>query len=158
MDKNIQDVTNAIASDIQKIIYTLMDNDSIANNRYSIKELRDKQRKEDVIVKVAGTANSSTLSVIEVIYNNIIEWDRKPQTGEMPSVSDIKEWAQAKGLKTDNSTINLIRHNLWWSGYSGQPLWDAIEKGIDKNFEDKWSDRIMDIITEEVRQERSATD
>ncbi|MDU1904618.1 MAG: hypothetical protein E6772_07535 [Dysgonomonas sp.] len=152
MDKNIKGVTNAIASDIQKIIHTLMDNDSIANNHYSIKELRDKQRKEDVIVKVSGAGGSSTQSVIEVIYDNIIEWDRQPQTGEMPSVSDIKEWAQAKGLKTDNPTISLIRQNLWWSGYSGQPLWDAIEKEIDKNFEDKWSDRIMDVIIKELEQ------
>lgn len=141
---------NAIASDIQTILHTLMDDDRLANNRYSIKELRDRYRKDDIIVKVTGANGSASSAVIEIIYDNVIEWDRRPQSGKMPSVAEIKEWAQAKGLKTDNPTINLIRRSLWWNGYSGQPLWDALEKEIDKRMEKEWNDLIFETISREL--------
>lgn len=149
MNKKYQDIIKAFASEVESILYALMDDDRVANNRYPVKELRDKYRKDEIVVKASANGSGNT-AVIEILYGNLLEWDRKPQAGNMPPISEIKEWAQQKGLKTDNKTIGLICRSLWMYGHSVKPLIDILEKEIDQLFENEWADKLYDLIADEL--------
>ncbi len=148
-NNTIQDVINAIAGDVQVLIEALMDNDSIGNNRLPVKELRDNYRKEDIVVKVASRSGSNAV-VIDVLYDSLLEWDRKPRTGKWPSMSDIREWALSKNLPADNRTLNLIRRSIWWNGHTGQSIEEALDRELDKYIDERWGDMIMDAVAAEL--------
>lgn len=148
MTTDIQHLVEAMADDIRTLMHTLMESNP-AGNRLSIKELRDSSLKNDIIVK-ASQAGGTGEVMIEVFYNSVLEWDRKPRQGKHPSVADIRQWAQSKGLPTDNSTLNLIRRAIWWNGHAGQPILDMLDKQVETLFEKQWADRLSEAITAEV--------
>lgn len=145
MNSKVQDVIDSIATDIKALVDSIMEGSAVSDNRSSIKELRDSVRKEDVTVKV-----SSGGVVIDVLYDSVLEWDRKPQTGKQPSISDIAQWASAKGLSTDNKTINLIRRSIWWLGHSGRPITDLLDQEIDRMLEKEWTDKFAEAMLAEL--------
>lgn len=145
----MQKVINAIAGDIEAIAQALMGKDNIGGNRPSIKELRDSRRKEDIVAEVSSCGGSSA-TVVSVLYDSLLEWDRTPRAGGWPSVSDIREWALSKGLPTDNPTLNLIRRSIWWNGHAGQSIEDALEREIDRYIDGPWADMIMEAIAAEL--------
>lgn len=148
MNSKVQDVIDSIAADIKALVDTIMEGSAVSDNRSSIKELRDSVRKEDVTVKVSSGGGGGV--VIDVLYDSVLEWDRKPQTGKQPSISDIVQWASAKGLSTDNKTINLIRRSIWWLGHSGRPITDLLDQEIDRMLEKEWTDKLAEAMLAEL--------
>lgn len=149
MKDKLQGVFNAIAEDVQVMVRTLMDKETTGEQHSSIRELRDRYRKEDIVVEVSSSGGNNA-AVIEVLYDSLLEWDRTPRTGKWPSLADIREWALSKNLPTDNRTLNLIRRSIWWSGHAGQSIEQAIEHEIEKQIDGRWADMIMDAVTEEL--------
>lgn len=145
----MQKVINAIAGDIEAIVRALMAKDGIGDNRSSIKELRDRSRKEDIVVEVSSRGGSSA-AVIDILYDSVLEWDRTPRTGRWPSVSDIREWALSKNLPTDNRTLNLIRQSIWWNGHAGQSIEDALDRELHRYIDGRWGDMIMNAVAAEL--------
>ncbi|HCO66562.1 MAG TPA: hypothetical protein DIT04_02240 [Dysgonomonas sp.] len=148
MKTDIEKLIKAIATDVEAIVRSLMDKPG-GGNRSSIKELRNTRRKDDVIVEAAASGRSNA-AVVEVIYDSLLEWDRTPQSGKWPPLSDIREWALAKGLPADNGTLNLIRRSIWWNGHAGQSIEEALEREIDKQMDGRWADLIMDAVAKEL--------
>lgn len=145
MSKNIDEVINAIAEDVKVLIDILMESSSASNNQISIKELRDNVRKDDVVAKLTSTDGGNGL-IVEVFYDSLLEWERNPQSGKYPSVSDIRDWASSKGLDTSNATINLVRRAIWWHGHTGQSILDLLNKEVNEMFQKEWADKLLDAV------------
>ena len=148
MSKNIEDVINAIAEDVKVLIDILMESNTIGN-QITIKELTDNVRKDDVVAKLTSAGESNSL-IVEVFYDSLLEWDRKPQTGKHPSVSDIRDWASSKGLDTSNTTINLVRRLIWWHGHAGQSILDLLRTEVDDMFQKEWADKLIEAVLSDL--------
>lgn len=149
MKGKLQDVFGAIAEDVQTIVYALMDKEGVGEQHPSIKELRSRHRKEDIVVEISSR-NGSNAGVIDILYDSLLEWDRGPRTGKWPSASDIREWALSKNLPVDNQTLNLIRRSIWWNGHSGRSIEEAVGREIEKQMDGRWGDMIMDAVAHEL--------
>ncbi|NDW19321.1 hypothetical protein D0T53_10410 [Dysgonomonas sp. 216] len=132
-------VTESIAKDIQLLVESLLDDDSFESNAL----------KKGLCVSVDDEPNP----VVRVIFNSYIEYlenGRKPKAGEMPSVSELKDWAESKGISADNATLFLVARVIWMNGFSARPILALIEEEVGRLFENDWSDQLFDVIVHEI--------
>jgi len=111
--------------------------------------LQDSALRNDIEVKVKATGNP----VIEVFFNGYIDYieaGRKPRTGEKPPVSSLRDWAISKGLPADNETLYAISEAIRQTGYAPRPVLAMLEQEMERNFEDKWADRIFESVMREL--------
>ena len=151
MTTNLTKVMELIAGDVLKLSHIIFADNGIATNPKSGKNTLKNSELEDSIKINMTQANDSV--VIETLFNNYIDYieqGRKPMTGKQPPMDAIRDWALSKGIPTDNSTLFLISRAIWRDGQQGRPILSKLEEEIEKAFDEKWADLILESITEEL--------
>lgn len=135
MNQSLLPVIHHIDEDILSLAHLIMDENGLKNS--SLKE------------DVSYTVEISPNPVIKILFNDYIAYienGRKPNSSETPPISDLRDWAQRKGLPTNNSTLFAIAQMIRINGMSPRPILATLEKEIEKSFEKKWADDLFEVI------------
>ncbi len=151
MTDHVLKIVEEIGRDIVALAQFVIDNDSIGVNKKAGKNtLRDSLLIRDVDSRVSFGGNGDNV-VIEVLFNNYIDYIEKGRRpGTMPPVSALKEWAQSRGIPTDNGTLFAIANAVKRDGIEGRPILATLEREIENSFENDWADKLFDSMTAEL--------
>ena len=151
MNNHVLKVVEEISRDIVALAQFVLDNDSIGMNSKTGKNtLKDSLLIKDVDSRVSF-GSSGDNAVIEVLFNNYIDYIEKGRRpGTMPPVSALKEWAQSRGIPTDNGTLFAIANAIKRDGIEGRPILATLEHRIEDSFENDWYDKLFEAMASEL--------
>lgn len=132
-------VLNSIAEDILSLAHLILDENG----------LKDSALKDDVRCTVDASGNT----VIRILFNDYIEYienGRKPNSNMAPPVSDLREWAQRKGIPATNDVLYAISETLRKQGMAPRPILARLEEQIENSFSREWADQLFEAIVEEL--------
>jgi hypothetical protein len=139
MNERIVEMTGSIAGDIITLVKTILDTN----------DLRNSALRKDVQMKVRKQENP----VIDLIFDDYlsyIEAGRKPRTGKMPRLSDLRDWAVKKGIPADNGTLFLLARSIRKNGIAARPILAVLEEELEKRFRLQWADKLFECIANEI--------
>lgn len=153
MTDHVLKVVEEIGRDIVALAQFVIDNDSIGmNKKFRKNTLKDSLLMRDVDSRVSFGSNGDNV-VIEVLFNNYIDYIEKGRRpGKMPPVSALKEWAQSRGIPTDNGTLYAIANAIKRDGIEGRPILATLEQRIEDSFENDWADKLFDAMISELNE------
>lgn len=141
-------VVEEIGREIIRLAELILENDSISANRKTGKNsLKDSMLKKSIHSSITIGGNI----VIETFFNNYVEYIEKGRTpGKMPPISALREWAIARNIPGNNSTLYAIANAIKRDGYKGRPILATLEREIENHFENEWYDRLFEAMTNEL--------
>jgi hypothetical protein len=151
MNSHVLKVVEEISRGIVALAQFVIDNDTVGVNRKTGRNtLKDSTLIKNADSRISFGSNSDNV-VIELLlgnYINYIEKGRRP--GKMPPISALKEWAQSRGISTDNSTLFAIANAIKRDGIEGRPVLATLEHEIENSFENEWYDKLFEAMTSEL--------
>ncbi len=102
---------------------------------------------------VRCTVERSDNPVITILFNDYLEYienGRKPNSGEAPPISDLREWAQRKGIPATNDVLYAIAETIKKQGMAPRPVLAILEQQIEDSFSNEWADQLFEAIMEEL--------
>lgn len=78
-------------------------------------------------------------------YIDDIENGRKRKASLVP-ISDLRDWANRKGIPSDNHTLMLIQAAIWRDGIEGRPVMKTFYNLLDKEWNNTYSTTLFDAI------------
>lgn len=151
MNSPLRKVADAIAADVLALARFVMDDDGVGvNPKTGVNTLADSRLKQHFEVDVTEQGNSIVIDLLFDHYIEYLEGGRKPRTGKQPPVDALRDWALARNIPTDNSTLFLISRAIWRDGFDGRPILATLQEEIDRRFEEEWDDKIMEAMTAEI--------
>lgn len=142
MGSNIKPIVEAIAAEILSLAHSIIDDSDIG--------LRDSALKKDMQVIVSSYSDPI---VIETVFNDYVEYienGRRPMSGKQPPMDKLRDWALARDIPTDNSTLFLISRAIGPNGNRARPILATLEEQIEERWENEWADLIAEEITKEL--------
>lgn len=133
----INEIYKAIQEDIQDIFQNALKNVN----------LEDSNLYKDLKVEV--NENSDLFKVLYNDYLEYIEEGRKPKAKKVP-IKDIIEWCKRKGIGSDNNTAYAIQQSIYMKGIPPRPILINVDKNIDMQWMNKWSDDIFQEIIKKI--------
>lgn len=79
--------------------------------------------------------SSKSSIVIDTLFDNYITYienGRAPKTGKRPPIDALRDWAQSKGLPTDNKTLYAISTAIWRDGIEPRPILATLQERIEE--------------------------
>jgi hypothetical protein len=147
MDSALTKVIEAIAADVLTLARAVVAQNDVGTNPKTGKNTLKNSRLQDgvqVMVRSLGQP-----AIIEAMFDNYIrfvEQGRRPRSGKQPPTDALRDWALARGIPADNSTLFLIARAIWRDGYQGRPVLATLEEEIDRRFDDTWADMLFEAI------------
>lgn len=132
-------VLNSIAEDILSLSHLILD-----ENGLQISALKDDAR---------CTVEASDNAVIRLLFNDYIEYienGRKPNSGMAPPISDLRQWAQRKGIPATNDVLYAIAEALKKQGMAPRPILARLEEQIENSFSQEWADQLFEAIVSDL--------
>lgn len=132
-------VLNSIAEDILTLAHLILDENGLKKSA-----LRD---------EVRCTVEASDNPVIRILFNDYIDYieqGRKPDSGEAPPISELREWAQRKGIPVTNDVLYAIAQTIKKQGMAPRPILARLEEQIEDSFSNEWADQLFEAIIEEL--------
>ncbi|QIK55056.1 hypothetical protein G7051_12180 [Dysgonomonas sp. HDW5B] len=132
-------VLKAIAEDVLALAHLILDENGLKNSA-----LRN---------GVRYTVECSDNPVITILFNDYVEYienGRKPNSGEAPPISDLREWAQRKGIPATNDVLYAIAETIKKQGMAPRPVLAVLEQQIEDSFSNEWADQLFEAIMEEL--------
>ena len=132
-------VLHAIAEDILSLAHLILDENGLKNSAL----------KDDVRCAVEVSGNP----IITILFNDYVEYienGRKPDSGEAPPISDLREWAQRKGLSSTNDVLYAVAETIKKQGIAPRPVLAVLEQQIEESFSNEWADQLFEAILEEL--------
>lgn len=153
MTNQVLKIVEEIGRDIVALAQFVIDNDSIGMNKKTGRNtLKDSLLIRDVDSRFSFGGNGDNV-VIEVLFNNYVDYIEKGRhPGKMPPVSALKEWAQSRGIPTDNGTLYAIANAIKRDGIEGRPILATLEQRIEDNFENDWADKLFEAMRSELNE------
>lgn len=133
----INEIYKAIQEDIQDIFQNALKNVN----------LEDSNLYKDLKVEV--NENSDIFKVLYNDYLEYIESGRKPKAKKVP-IKNIIEWCKRKGIGSDNNTAYAIQQSIYMKGIPARPILINVDKNIDMQWMNKWSDDIFQEIIKKI--------
>lgn len=133
----INEIYKAIQEDIQDIFQNALKNVN----------LEDSNLYKDLKVEV--NENSDIFKVLYNDYLEYIEEGRKPKAKKVP-IKNIIEWCKRKGIGSDNNTAYAIQQSIYMKGIPARPILINVDKNIDMQWMNKWSDDIFQEIIKKI--------
>lgn len=153
MNDHVLKVVEEISRDMMALAQFVLDNNSAGvNSKTGRNTLKDSVLVKDVGSRISFGGNGDNV-VIELLFNNYIgyiEKGRRP--GKMPPISALKEWAQSRGISTDNATLFAIANAIKRDGIEGRPVLATLEREIENSFENEWYDKLFEAMTNIFKQ------
>lgn len=143
-------IIEAIAEDILTYSHLILEDDSISTNKKVNKNtLKDSRIKQDLATStsISGDAEIKTIFRKEI---NFIEWTRPAEYQKQPPIDELKEWAESRGIDTDNETLWKISYAIWKYGHEGRPIIETLEKEIEESFDKEQYGKLFNSLIDEI--------
>ncbi|NDV96564.1 hypothetical protein D0T84_16815 [Dysgonomonas sp. 521] len=142
-------VIDQITSEIATLADTIFKDDKVSANRKTGKNtLRDKAK--DIEVSWHERNGNIVISTYLGNYLTYIENGRAPRQGKFPPIDELRDWALARNIPADNSTLYLIARAIWRDGHEGRPILATLEERIEQMFDTEWYDRLFEATIDEL--------
>lgn len=139
MNDAIIKVLNSIAEDILSLAHLILDENGLRNSAL----------KENARCTVEASGNP-VITLLFDDYIDYIEQGRKPDSGATPPISELRDWAQRKGIPTTNDVLYAIAEAIRKQGMAPRPILAMLEREIEKSFENEWADQLFEAIVKEL--------
>lgn len=151
-------VAKIIENDIISIVREIMSSDAMKNHKGKntiapdsdlFKEIKTKVRNDgDIVFDLMLNAYIKYVEDGRRPYGKILKGEKLRK--KFPPIQPIIQWAQKKGIPTDNNTIYAIRYYITSEGIKPRPIMAKVFERMDKVWENEWSDRIYNEIISEI--------
>lgn len=134
--------------DIAKIVRMVMDSNVGINKKSGHNTLTN----SNIYRQLSVISTNDGDLVFDIMLNDYIKYieSGRRKGAKFPPVEPIVKWARKHGIPTDNSTIFLIRRAISREGISPRPVMATVFDELDRAWDDGWSDRIFNIIIEQI--------
>ena len=87
--------------------------------------------------------------MIELLLNDYVQYieSGRKKGSKFPPLEPIVKWAKKRGIKTDNSTMFLIRRAIAEDGIKPRPFMYKVLNTIDKKWDGEWSSELFQELT-----------
>ena len=141
---NIELLSKAFAEDVMNITAYIMASNIMVNNKVGRNTIApDSNIFKEMYAKASGNI------VIELLLNDYVQYiERGRKAGsKFPPLEPIVQWAKKRGIKTDNSTMFLIRRAIAEDGIKPRPFMYKVLNTIDKKWDGEWSSELFNELT-----------
>ena len=134
--------------DIAKIVRMVMDSNVGVNKKSGNNTLSN----SNIYKQLSVISTNDGDLVFDIMLNDYITFieSGRRQGAKMPPVEPIVRWAKEHGIPTDNSTIFLIRRAISRDGIQARPIMATVFDELDNEWNNGWSDRLFNIIIEQL--------
>lgn len=149
MEGSLDKIVKSIANDILSIARMILESNNLINEKVGRNTIAPDSELYKTL-KVVATNNGDI--VFDMMLNDylvFIESGRRAGA-KFPPVEPIVNWAKARGIPTDNSTIYLIRRAISRDGIKPRPFLSYIFDEMDEQWNNEWSDEIFNRIIEQL--------
>ena len=141
---NIELLSKAFAEDVMNITADIMASSVMVNNKVGSNTIApDSKIFKEMEAKASGNI------VIELLLNNYVKYieSGRKKGSKFPPLEPIVQWAKKRGIKTDNSTMFLIRRAIAEDGIKPRPFMYKVLETIDKKWDGEWSSELFQELT-----------
>lgn len=139
MNQEIALVLHALAEDILAALELILDQNGLQNSRL----------KQDATFRV-DVSDNPIVTLFFNEYTEHIEQGRKPRSGKLPPLSDLRQWALQKGIPATNGVLYAIAQTIWREGVAPRPILAELRNRIEESFDRDWADRLLEAIVSEL--------
>lgn len=132
-------VLECITGEILEITRSVFDENGLGNSSIREKVEISMQKEPDIVIRILFDN-----------YLDFIENGRKAGSGEVPSISAIRDWAQRKGLPVANDVLYAIAYVIQRDGVEARPILSVIDRRLSKVFDERWADDLFESIISEL--------
>lgn len=101
----------------------------------------------------AGVQYGKDSLVISLLMDNYVEYlemGRKPRSGKMPPIDQLRDWAIERGIDPSNDTLYAISYAIWRDGVAPQPILSLVDERVDKAFDERWAEMLMEAVMKDL--------
>ena len=140
---NIELLSKAFAEDVMNITADIMASNIMLNKKGINTIAPDSNIFKEMKAKASGNI------VIELLLNDYVQYieSGRKKGSKFPPLEPIVQWAKKRGIKTDNSTIFLIRRAIAEDGIKPRPFMYKVLNTIDKKWDGEWSSELFQELT-----------
>ena len=141
---SITSLAKAFAEDIMNITADIMASSMLVNDKVGRNTIApDSNIFKEMYAKASGNI------VIELLLNDYVQYieSGRKAGSKFPPIQPIVQWAKKRGIKTDNSTIFLIRRAIAEDGIKPRPFMYKVLETIDKKWNGEWSSDLFQELT-----------
>ena len=141
---NITLLSKAFAEDVMNITADIMASSVMVNNKVGRNTIApDSNIFKEMYAKASGNI------VIELLLNDYVQYieSGRKKGSKFPPLEPIVQWAKKRGIKTDNSTMFLIRRAIAEDGIKPRPFMYKVLNTIDKKWDGEWSSELFQELT-----------
>ena len=141
---NIELLSKAFAEDVMNITADIMASSIMVNNKVGRNTIApDSKIFKEMYAKASGNI------VIELLLNDYVQYieSGRKAGSKFPPLEPIVQWAKKRGIKTDNSTMFLIRRAIVRDGIKPRPFMYKVLNTIDKKWDGEWTSELFQELT-----------
>lgn len=145
---DVHSIIIAISDDIVRLVREVLSSNLMINNKTGHNSIIDSNLYKEV------EARGNDDFIFNLYLNDYVQYieSGRRKGAKWPPVQPIVNWCKRKGIPTDNSTIFLIRRSIANEGIRPRPFLDTVFNEMDDIWENGWSDKIFNKITEQLNQ------
>lgn len=148
-------ILQEIAKDVMALARSIMDSSVGINTKVNKNTLKNSELYNDIQYQIDLNDNP----MINMLFNHYLEYielGRPPEYGKWPPINVIINWMQRKHIAPRNGTIKqvafLIARAIWRDGYDARPVLANLIEKAEKEWDDKWADRLFQGIIKELEE------
>ena len=141
---NITLLAKVFAEDVMNITADIMASSVMVNNKVGRNTIAPNSNIfKEMYAKASGNI------VIELLLNDYVQYieSGRKAGSKFPPLEPIVQWAKKRGIKTDNSTMFLIRRAIAEDGIKPRPFMYKVLETIDKKWDGEWSSELFQELT-----------
>lgn len=141
---NITSLAKAFAEDVMNITADIMASSMLVNDKVGRNTIApDSNIFKEMYAKASGNI------VIQLLLNDYVQYieSGRKAGSKFPPIQPIVQWAKKRGIKTDNSTIFLIRRAIVRDGIRPRPFMYKVLETIDNKWDGEWSSELFQELT-----------
>ena len=140
---NITLLAKAFAEDVMNITADIMASNLMLNK----KGINTIAPNSDIYKQMYAKASGNI--VIQLLLNDYVQYieSGRKAGSKFPPIQPIVQWAKKRGIKTDNSTIFLIRRAIAEDGIKPRPFMYKVLETIDNKWDGEWSSELFNELT-----------
>lgn len=114
------------------------------------KEGRDSRLAESLLTKIDFSGDSLVVRLLMDNYVSYIDQGRKPRSGKLVPIDELRDWALQAGIDADNGTLYAVSQSIWRDGIAPRPILTKIEDYADEAFDNRWADLLFDALIDDL--------
>lgn len=141
---SITSLAKAFAEDVMNITADIMASSMLVNDKVGRNTIApDSNIFKEMYAKASGNI------VIKLLLNDYVQYieSGRKAGSKFPPIQPIVQWAKKMGIKTDNSTIFLIRRAISEDGIKPRPFMYKVLETIDNKWDGEWSSELFQELT-----------